>query len=165
MIGNYGSLAIWGFLALTQLLSIFWVAVTFNTMVWHYSELAAMLVSVVSGILYFLAYEEQYAVAADTMEANAAEAATAQGVMSWMESMWAMEHVAMNSAMITLMVNYPGWWAGQWDMTPEEDREEFKEWLREEMEKKMEMKKEMKEGDHEHAEGEEHDHAMEEVTE
>ena len=56
----YGGLAIGGILALTQLLAIFGIAVPLNVTVWMLGGFGSMFLTVVVGVLQFLASEAIY---------------------------------------------------------------------------------------------------------
>ena len=130
----YGGLALSGILTLTQLLSMFGVAVDINVMAWHYSTMLLMpIIAMAAGALKFWAYEQFYADVADTT----ADAASSAVRMASIESDYLNMTVMELGASATLAMNWESWmWAQYLAAGPETQAL----WREEAMMKAMAMK-------------------------
>ena len=103
MIEGYGGLVLSGILTLTQLLSMFGIAVDINVMAWHLSTMLFMpLLALTIGSLRFWAYEKFYA----DVSAGNANAGNSRSLMNGIELDCVKMTVMGLSASTTLAINW-----------------------------------------------------------
>ena len=121
MIGGYGMLAVFSITAITQLLSIFGIAVAVNGLVWMWLfGVGGMLLTATVDILLFLGYNAAYGNTSD-----ATKAATAVTQMGLYETLM-LEHTIADVAMgFALFEQFDNWVAAQFAAYPEEDQKEW----------------------------------------
>lgn len=142
-IGAWAGLAIFGTAFVTQLLSIFGIAVGLNMMVWGYGVgLAGGIMSLVVAIMWWMQWMAGYSIIKTSADANGSldtEAGYAQSMVDSIE--WdSLAQMAADTGMLLTVWDYGESWAmAQWMALPEEERME--------MAKEHEKKEGMKEGE------------------
>jgi len=134
-------LSVGAVLSITQLLSMFGVAVETNVMLWNITMMyLAPVLSGVVGLLAWWGYDQAYTNCADDGYANQADACSVQESIEW--EMLAHSVMELEFGM-TLWESYEGWMMAQFMKLPMEAQKEWMEaHMKEEMmEKKMMMDK------------------------
>lgn len=126
----WATLVIFGAAFITQLLSIFGIAVGINLMVWHYGVfMAGGLVAMVSNFMWLFAYNKGYSVAADeTSDGTAStDAGYAWAYKKAAEKQLVWASVKESSLVLEIISHYAEWMHGQIMALPEEERMEILE--------------------------------------
>ena len=142
MIGTWGSFVVHAILTVTQLLSMVGVMGEINLMAWGYGPMIMELLSVVVGVMWFIQYNNAYAILRTDVDDNDDVTDTeAAGVASgiWWD---ALEMSVMQaSAILTLWMNMETWMMAQWWALPEETKKQMWMDMKESEKKDDDMKK------------------------
>jgi len=118
MIKSYGMLAAGSVLSLTQLLSMFGIAVETNVMLWEITHMwVAPILFGITGLVLWYAYDVAYTNCQDGAFANQADACSLQDAI---ESEMLEDAVMELSFGATMMEAYEGWMHAQFMAAPAE---------------------------------------------